>query len=110
MPLLIKVDNDGCIIPDCGKTNNIDTKAEEGNKLFTIYPNPFSDRLIIQNYSSNKLLYRVHDMQGKLMTEWYCDDPEETNIVLTHHWPIGVYVVNAVDSDGLAHSESIIKQ
>lgn len=110
MPLLIKVDNDGCIIPDCGKTNNIDTKAEEGNKLFTIYPNPFSDRLIIQNYSSNKLLYRVHDMQGKLMTEWYCDDPEETNIVLTHHWPIGVYVINAVDSDGLAHSESIIKQ
>ncbi len=110
MPLLIKVDNDGCIIPDCGKPNNINTKAEEGNKLFTIYPNPFSARLIIQNHSSNKLVYRVHDMQGKLMTEWYCDDPEETNIVLTHHWPIGVYVINAVDSDGLAHSESIIKQ
>ncbi|NOT37692.1 MAG: T9SS type A sorting domain-containing protein [Saprospiraceae bacterium] len=109
VPLLIRVDNDGCIIPDCNKVSKLEDESSI-NEFFRVYPNPLQDRLIIQHEVDKSLQYSIIDMNGKVMARYISNEYGENSIIITHDWPSGSYSIIANDLKGNVSNKVVVKQ
>ena len=66
---LLRIDEDGCIVPDCG--NIVDTDDEQGKAqhLFKIHPNPASHVLYLLSYVDVDERYdlELYDLSGRVV-------------------------------------------
>ena len=109
VPLLIRVDNDGCIIPGCNLTKTKDNKLESETS-FRVWPNPFKDRLVIQHDVTEVLSYKLYNIEGKLMDEFNLSEFGENLILKTSSLPPGIYNLIGMNVKGNIHYEKILKE
>lgn len=109
VPLLIKVDNDGCVIPDCAKLTSIE-QNKKAVDVFKTYPNPFHNRLILQQDLNKKLKYMVYNLEGKLIYHFDLFEKGDNIIILTSTWPAGTYIIQSFDQNKLLQEAIIIKK
>lgn len=109
MPLLIRVDNEGCIIPGCHLINGSGEDEKKKEPGFRSWPNPFNDWLVIQQDESKKLLYRIYRLDGGLMDEFDGAEMGENTILRTGEWQAGIYFLVVKDQLGNVRTEKLIK-
>ena len=109
VPLLIRVDNDGCIIPGCNLTKTKDNKLESETS-FRVWPNPFKDRLVIQHDMTEVVSYKLYNIEGKLMDEFNLSEFGENLILKTSSLPPGIYNLIGMNVKGNIHYEKILKE
>ncbi|MBK6574506.1 MAG: T9SS type A sorting domain-containing protein [Saprospiraceae bacterium] len=109
VPLLIRVDNDGCIIPGCNLTKTKDNKLESETS-FRVWPNPFKDRLVIQHDVTEVVSYKLYNIEGKLMDEFNLSEFGENLILKTSSLPPGIYNLIGMNVKGNFHHEKILKE
>ncbi|MBK7880260.1 MAG: T9SS type A sorting domain-containing protein [Saprospiraceae bacterium] len=109
VPLLIRVDNDGCIIPGCNLTKTKDNKLESETS-FRVWPNPFKDRLVIQHDVTEVVSYKLYNIEGKLMDEFNLSEFGENLILKTSSLPPGIYNLIGMNVKGNIHYEKILKE
>lgn len=74
-------------------------------KMFSIYPNPVSDRINVRNLNSQNLSKtRVLSIEGKVVLE------TQENFVLTHQLSKGMYLLELIAEDGSKQVEKFIKK
>lgn len=74
-------------------------------KLFSVYPNPVSERINIRNYSSKNLSkLRLLSIQGIVLLE------TNENHILTQNLSNGMYLLELIAEDGYKQVEKIIKK
>lgn len=106
MPWLLRVDDDGCLIPGCDIVNNKDIQSEQE---FSIYPNPANNYIVLLNSSQEKTHYQIVSAEGKIMDEFYSSIEGEQIIVPVNNFKPGSYFIKA-DSKKGSSSEVFIKQ
>jgi hypothetical protein len=108
MPWLLRVDDDGCLIPGCGTVSTKDQKSKDKAQIL-VYPNPASNYIVILHPGSDKTHYQVVSADGKLMDEFYSLIEGEQIIVPVNSFRCGRYFVKAESKSGIS-SQSFIKQ
>lgn len=74
-------------------------------KMFSIYPNPVSDRINVRNLNSQNLSKtRVLSIEGRVVLE------TQENFVLTHQLSKGMYLLELIAEDGSKQVEKFIKK
>lgn len=107
MPWLLRVDDDGCLIPSCG---TISTKNEKKEDQLLIYPNPASHYIVLLNSSQEKTNYQIVSLDGKIMDEFSTLIPGEQIIIPISEYLPGSYFVTAKSKDGRFITKSFIKK
>ncbi|WP_343604200.1 PKD domain-containing protein [Fluviicola sp.] len=73
----------------------------------TVYPNPFSGKLVIENHLPNGITVEITDAQGKKIRML---NTQENEIILdTEKWSTGVYFVTCISDDGKNSVYKLIK-
>lgn len=108
VPLLIKVDNQGCIIPDCHLVNGVKPENEKG-PFFKSWPNPFNDVLVIQQEEDVELRYFIYDTGGRLIDYFTSNQLGENMIFNTLSWSPGTYIIEVFDHKGRRKTEPVVK-
>lgn len=74
-------------------------------KLFSVYPNPVTDRINVRNLNSQSLSKtRVLSIEGKVLIETH------DNFVHTHNLSKGMYLLELIAENGSKQVEKIIKK
>jgi len=96
-------DSNGCRqISDSLLVNSLD--LDENKYAFSVYPNPVSDKLIIQSFEGGNKVFQLIALDGKKVMEW-----ESTNIqqeIQMSHLPSGIYFLHL---KGTRFQKKIIK-
>jgi len=106
MPWLLRVDDDGCLIPGC---NIVNSKEAESNSDLNIYPNPAKNYIILLHSSSEKTRYQVISTEGKIVDDFYSVLQDEQLIIPIHNWKPGLYYIKAQNQSGHISSKEFIK-
>ena len=106
MPWLLRVDDNGCLIPGCDILNNVDIKTA---KEFTIYPNPANNYIVLLHASQEKTHYQIVSAEGRIMDDFYSTIEGEQIIIPISNFKPGSYFVRAESKKG-SSSEMFIKQ
>jgi len=101
MPWLLRVDDDGCLIPGCGTVNNQNIEVEDQIK---IYPNPASNYIVLLNSSSEKTHYQIVSIDGKIIDDFYSMIQGEQIVIPIQNYQPGTYFIIAESKIG---SESV---
>jgi|APTNR8051073442_1049403.scaffolds.fasta_scaffold15676_2 hypothetical protein len=105
---LLKVDDEGCLIPGCGDTS--DVKHPDSNEIdLLIYPNPSDDALYIRQRESELTDYQILDMSGRKMLEFSGSAHHETIIVYLGDFTQGTYVLTGKARSGKSVSRQFVK-
>lgn len=105
---LLKVDEEGCLIPGCGDTS--DVKHPESNEIdLLIYPNPSDDAIYIRQRESELTDYQILDMSGRKMLEFSGSALNETLIVYIGDFTPGTYVLTGKTRSGKSVSRQFVK-
>jgi len=106
MPWLLKLDDEGCIIPGCNLVRNQDelTKVD-----FTLFPNPVDDYLLIRTTESKGFYFTIHSIDGKLWDHFKSGQVGEDILISMKRYPRGMYIVNCMDHKGKLESKTFIK-
>lgn len=107
MPWLLRVDDDGCLIPGCGTVSNKDLPDNKDKIL--IYPNPATNYIVILHSGSEKTRYQIVSAEGKIMDEFDSLIESEQIIVPVIDFKPGSYFVKAESKSG-SSSQVFIKQ
>jgi hypothetical protein len=77
--------------------------------LYTVYPNPVSDKLMIRydGVGSSEILVRLYDMEGKLRNDWRISPDISTYTIPMGQFERGVYLLEIM-ADGKAVKKSRI--
>ncbi len=107
---VVKVDQYGCLVPDCHVGVEEFAKREG---LFKIGPNPVSQGDLLHIYvtdiqSLSQASIEVHDMQGKLVTSIQDLASSVTYILPIDDIPVGTYVVSLLDRGLVVDSEKLV--
>jgi len=96
-----------------GNTWDVDiflqTSAVNGllsQNVFSIYPNPFAERLVLKNNSSQAILYRIYDARGQLMMVGICSANKRLK---TSALNSGMYILE-IRTNGRTFHQKIIHQ
>ncbi len=81
---------------------------ESGQELFTIYPNPFSDQMLVTNETGFHSSVIVSDVLGKTWSTFELANGENQSI--SEDLPDGVYLVTIQYSNGLSEVRKIVRQ
>ncbi len=108
-PLLIRVDNDGCIIPGCNLVNS-NKDVIHPQISYRVWPSPFSDYITIQHDANQVLFYKIYDLTGKLMCDYVLSENGENIIIRTGHWPANLYILHVSDELGNLSIKNLVKQ
>jgi PKD repeat protein len=81
-------------------------KMALSQNVFSVYPNPFSEWLVLENNSSRSILYRLTDARGQLMREGICSKISRLN---TSELNSGVYILEIKTSGRTFHQKIIHK-
>lgn len=107
MPWLLRVDDDGCLVPGCETVSNKEL-LDNRNNIF-IYPNPANDYFVILHSGSEKTHYQIVSAEGKIIDNFYSFIEGEQIIVLVNNFKPGHYFVKA-ESKSEISSKVFIKQ
>jgi len=107
MPWLLRVDDDGCLVPGCGMVSNKELPNNRDN-IF-IYPNPATDYIVILHSGSEKTRYQIVSAEGKIIDDFYSFFEGEQIILLVNNFKPGPYFVKA-ESKNEFSSKVFIKQ
>ncbi|MBK9109331.1 MAG: T9SS type A sorting domain-containing protein [Saprospiraceae bacterium] len=107
MPWLLRVDDDGCLIPGCGTVSN--KELPDSKDKILIYPNPATNYIVILHSGKEKTHYQIISAEGKIMDEFYSFIEGEQIIVPIDDFQPGSYFVKAESKRG-GSSEVFIKQ
>lgn len=108
MPWLLKVDDDGCLIPGCGIVSNNDPKSNQKNEII-IYPNPANNYIILLHSNSEKTRYQIISTEGKTIDDFYSVLQDEQIVIPLHNWKAGLYYIKAQNQSGYISSKEFIK-
>lgn len=106
MPWLLKVDDEGCLIPGC---NVVQTYNVEDDSGFMLYPNPAGDYIVIQHTGVEKLSYSILSPEGKIIDQFSSAFEDEQIIVPLKNFYPGTYFVQCTDRQGNFKSKTFIK-
>lgn len=107
MPWLLRVDDDGCLVPGCGTVSNKELLDNRDN-IF-IYPNPATDFIVILHSGSEKTRYQIVSAEGKIIDDFYSFIEGEQIIVLVNNFKPGPYFVKAESKNEIS-TKVFIKQ
>lgn len=107
---MLKVDEYGCLIPNCHLSSTNDKDGESEIEL-SIYPNPTTDYLnfIINKLPYDNLSYRIINSEGKLMYQKEGINANVTYIVPLHSWAAGGYHLQIFSLNKLLGSKTFLK-
>ncbi len=97
MPWLLRVDDDGCLIPGCGTVSN---KDPESKKEINIYPNPANNYIVLLHSSQEITRYQIVSTEGKIMDDFYSYLQDEQIIIPISHFKHGSYFIRAENKKG----------
>jgi len=97
----IKVDSEGCLIPNCGLLDAIEPNDEEGPPLL-LYPNPASDYLNVYlgDNGGKNWSFVVYNSRGQEMGRYAAGISHTTYMIAVDRWPSGQYFLQVVDKSG----------
>ncbi len=107
MPWLLRVDDDGCLIPGCGTVSNKDLH-DNNNEIF-LYPNPATNHIVILHSGSEKTRYQIVSAEGKIIDEFDSLIQGEQIIVPIDGYKPASYFVKAENKTG-SSSRLFVKQ
>ncbi len=106
MPWLLRVDDDGCMIPGCG---TVSTKNQDKADQLIIYPNPANNYIVLLHTSQDKTRYQIVSAEGKIMDDFYSTIEGEQIIVPIQNYNAGSYYLRSESKNGVC-SQLFIKQ
>lgn len=106
MPWLLKVDEEGCIIPGC---NVVRTLQEDSVLDFLLFPNPAGDYVVIQNQNKSPVVFTICTMEGKIMDQFKSQFDQEQIICLVRTYLPGNYIVKCEDNTGNTKTGIFVK-
>lgn len=109
---ILKLDEDGCLIPGCGDVVNTQNEAASIFEL-AIHPNPTTDYLNFQLRTHKAMQtahFRIVDANGQTVKEIESNLPKGTNIVPVYNWASGIYFLQYMEDGQVQHSEKFIIQ
>lgn len=110
---LVKVDEYGCLVPDC----HLDVETDELNSIPQIilqpYPNPTSDVLNIyfkHPSFSSKGIFRIVDTNGRVLLQFDANKNDTTYLVSLEKFVSGIYFFQYLEKNSIVKTEQIIIQ
>ena len=85
------INGDSSAIEIIGCMDNLGLPNQEFSKLARVYPNPFSDQLFIEPYTSR--FVQIFDYRGTLLMQTGTQSSIDTRL-----WPAGIYFVSFLDN------------
>jgi TATA-box binding protein (TBP) (component of TFIID and TFIIIB) len=104
---LVKINEEGHIIGDT--TSYLQWEKEDWKSLITIYPNPVSDVLYINQEDIMDLDYSLTDMTGKEVARYTGQGAFQSTVWDISHLAIGSYILSIKKEGVLMGSKTIIK-
>ena len=105
--LLVQFDRYGCVAGyDCGvdtmivRTPLVSVDDEKSKLNWSVYPNPFDDNFTITNVSSGIVQFSITNIMGDVIYSQIRHQDEEVLQINTIYWPVGIYLINAIDKYG----------
>ena len=95
---LVKVDEYGCLVPNCQLADAI-SDPFDNSPTINLYPNPTSDFLNIYFSHINKKdgVFRLIDLQGRTVLQFDANKNETTYIVSLEKYAAGIYFLQYVE-------------
>jgi hypothetical protein len=111
---LIKLDEEGCLVPGCHIITSVLPIAEGPSISLSLYPNPTVDYLNVHYYNQTtkeNLTFSVVDMQGRVLSSFETyDQSDKTYIVPVSDLVVGMYVLEVRQEGVVIGSEQFVKQ
>ncbi|WP_052595023.1 T9SS type A sorting domain-containing protein [Aureispira sp. CCB-QB1] len=111
---LIKLDEQGCLVPGCHTTTGVLPLEQEGAISLLLYPNPTTDYLNVHYYNKTtkeELTFCVVDLQGRVLHRYTTyDQSDKTYIVPVSGLVAGVYVLEVRQEGELIGREQFVKR
>ena len=111
---LIKLDEQGCLVPGCHTTTGVLPLEQGGAISLLLYPNPTTDYLNVHYYNKTtkeELTFCVVDLQGRVLQRYTTyDQSDKTYIVPVSGLVAGVYVLEVRQEGELIGREQFVKQ
>lgn len=113
----MKLDSFGCLIPGCNANDGPNATTEDPKGAgkaeikLAIYPNPTTDFLNFELRAPQlpkAASFRILDSGGRLVKEFYTDNPRDTFIVPVREWAAGVYYLQYVEDGEVRAVERVI--
>lgn len=111
IPLLswvFKIDEDGKIVGDT-TTLTIDWEYEEYTEEISIFPNPASDMIYINQDEIEKVTYRVYDSVGKLDDEFEISSKNSSVMKDIGAWSSGMKFIQIIKDGKLIGTNKFVK-
>jgi hypothetical protein len=108
---LLKVDEHGCLIPDCHLTTSTE-EASAPRPALALYPNPARDFLNFELRGARPApdgVFRILDGQGRLLRRLPAREALGTVVVPVHDWAAGAYVVQYLEGGQVRAAERFLK-
>lgn len=99
LPWLLRIDDDGCLIPGCNIVNNKDQTSDLSNHLM-IYPNPASNYIVLLHSTGERTRYQIISTEGKIMDDFYSTIEGEQIIIPINIYAPGPYFVKVESKKG----------
>jgi hypothetical protein len=112
IPLLswvFKIDEDGKIVGDTS-TSTIDWEHEEYTEEISIFPNPASDVIYINQDEIKQVTYRVYDASGKLDDEFDVSSRNSSVMKDITDWSRGMKFIQIIKEGKVIGSYQVVKQ
>jgi hypothetical protein len=111
---LIKLDEEGCLVPGCHIITSVLPIAERASISLSLYPNPTVDYLNVHYYNQTTkehLTFSVVDMQGRVLSRFETyDQSDKTYIVPVSDLVVGMYVLEVRQEGVVIGSEQFVKR
>ncbi|MBK8621719.1 MAG: T9SS type A sorting domain-containing protein [Saprospiraceae bacterium] len=104
---LVKINEDGHILGDT--TSSVQWEKEDWKSLITIYPNPVSDVLYINQEDIMDVGYSLVDMTGKEVARYTGQGAFQSTVWDIGHLAVGSYILSIKKEGVLMGSKMIIK-
>jgi|GEM_PF-6322146 len=106
---IMHLDEHGCLGDDCGEVVITDVEEVEQSKgLLTLYPNPVSDVLTIDNLDMSEVYsYSIVDQQGKLLKAGSISQNTKCDMSVSFLQP-GIYYLNVSSSEAASDSYKFV--
>jgi hypothetical protein len=111
IPLLswaFKIDEDGKIVGDTS-TSTIDWEHEEYTEEISIFPNPASEMIYINQDDIEQVTYRVYDVSGKLDDEFDISSKNSSVMKDIGAWSSGMKFIQIIKDGKLIGTNKFVK-
>lgn len=111
---LLKLDEHGCLVPNCQLTTGILPPYATNKINLSLYPNPTSDYLNIHYYNlqtAEDLTFSIIDLQGRILQSYTTSDvSDKTYMLPVYDLVAGAYVLEVRQDGKVIGSEQFIKR